>query len=204
MSTLATSHLGPPAVYTREPIFPLTVDQYHELIRSGKLTDEDPVELLEGILVFKMPKNAPHATSNSLVRQQIESLLPSGWHYRSQEPITLSDSEPEPDGAVVRGSMLAYSARHPGVEDIALVIEDADTSLQRDRELKQQIYARAGITQYWIANLNERQLEVHLEPVSAGPEPRYRQVSAYLCGSVVPLVIGGQPCGSISVSALFA
>ena len=71
-------------------------------IRSGKLTEEDPVELLEGILVFKMPKNAPYATANGLVRRQIEMRLPAGWHYRSQEPITLADGEPEPDGAVVR------------------------------------------------------------------------------------------------------
>jgi len=91
MTLAATEPLPPRAAYTDEPIFRLTVDQYHELIRSGKLTDDDPVELLEGILVFKMPKKTPHATATRMARRAIEPLLPQGWFYDSQEPMTLGD-----------------------------------------------------------------------------------------------------------------
>lgn len=81
----------------------LRVDQYHAMIQSGILSGDDPVELLEGWLIVKMPKNPAHRISTHLVRTAIESILPSGWYVDSQEPITLSDSEPEPDVMIVRG-----------------------------------------------------------------------------------------------------
>lgn len=149
MSVLPSDPLPPRAAFTSEPLFRLTVEQYHELIRSGKLAEDDPVELLEGLLVFRMPKNTPHTTATALARREVERLLPSGWHYRSQEPITLADGEPEPDGAVVRGRIEDYALSHPGPSDVALVIEVADSSLDRDRGLKLRSYARAGIGAYW-------------------------------------------------------
>ncbi|HLQ43910.1 MAG TPA: hypothetical protein VK137_04210, partial [Planctomycetaceae bacterium] len=63
------------------------------MIRAGILTDEDPVELLEGWLVRKMPKNIDHANANEAVREGLLALLPAGWSIRSQNPITLRDSE---------------------------------------------------------------------------------------------------------------
>lgn len=194
--------LPPHAVYSAEPLFPLSVDQYHALIRSGKLTEADPVELLEGILVFKTPKNAPHATANGLVRRQIETWLPPGWHYRSQEPITLSDGEPEPDGAVVRGRIEDYAQRHPGPRDVALVIEIADTSLDRDRGIKLRSYARAGIPKYWIVNLLERQIEMNADPEPYSAEPAYRRVDIVTPGSMLTLVINGTACGDFPATSL--
>src|SRR2546421_6492315 len=85
-----------------EPVFLLTVEQYHTMIEAGVLTDDDPVELLEGVLVFKMPKNPRHRLAVRLLLDAINGLLPPGWHTQSQEPVTLEDGEPEPDGAVVR------------------------------------------------------------------------------------------------------
>ncbi len=114
MSVISHNPLPPRAAFTNEPIFRLSVDQYHELIRSGKLTDEDPVELIEGILVYKMPKNTPHATSTRLCRRAIERLLPANWFYDSQEPLTLADGEPEPDGMIVRGKIEDYCAKPSG------------------------------------------------------------------------------------------
>jgi Uma2 family endonuclease len=191
-------------VYTSEPLFPLTVDQYHELIRSGKLTEADPVELLEGILVFKMPKNAPHATSNALARREIESKLPAGWHYRSQEPITLTDGEPEPDGAVVRGRIEDYASRHPGPAEVALLIEVADSSPDRDRGIKLRSYARAGVSEYWIVNLSERRVETYADPDSAGGFPSYRRALLFPAGSLVPLVIAGHRLGELAVAQMLA
>ena len=197
----ATFH-QPPA-YTDEPIFRLTVDQYHELIRRGKLSEEDPVELLEGILVFKTPKNVPHATCARLARRAVEPLLPQGWFYDSQDPITLEDSEPEPDGMVVRGRIEDYAAAHPGPADVALVIEVADTSLDRDRGIKLRAYARASIPVYWIVDLPGAALEVHSDPdPTAVPHPDYRSHSRLGPDQKVQLVIGGHRCGEILVSQL--
>jgi Uma2 family endonuclease len=170
-------------------IWRLSVEQYHAMVRAGILTDDDPVELLEGWLVFKMPKNPPHRATTRLVRAALEAVIPEGWYVDSQEPITLSDSEPEPDVVVVRGSTRDYLDRHPMAKDIALVVEVADTTLQRDRTLKQRTYARAGIPVYWIVNLSESQLEVYTQPSSSSDEPGYTTREIYQDTDSVPVAI---------------
>lgn len=85
-------------------LFRLSLDQYHEMIRAGVLGEDDPVELLGGVLVSKMSKNAPHRTATHLLRSTLEAGLDPGWYVDSQEPITVGDSEPEPDVVVVRGA----------------------------------------------------------------------------------------------------
>ena len=84
-------------VVPTDPIWRLSVEQYHQMIASGILTDDDPVELLEGLLVAKMPKNPRHRLSTQLTREAIARLLPIGWYVEDQEPLTILDSEPEPD-----------------------------------------------------------------------------------------------------------
>src|SRR5689334_15579640 len=74
-------------------VWPLSVVQYHKMIREGILTEDDPVELIEGVLVAKMPKNPPHSVATGTVREALEKLLPAGWHVRVQEPITTEVSE---------------------------------------------------------------------------------------------------------------
>ena len=203
MSIAPSQPLPPQAAYTDEPIFRLSVDQYHELIRSGKLTEEDPVELLEGILVYQMPKNTPHATATRLCRRVLEPLLPAGFFYDSQEPVTLSDGEPEPDGLLVRGRIEDYGQRHPGPADLALVIEVADTSLERDRGIKLRSYARAGIPSYWILDIEGRGLDVYSDPDPRSlPEPSYCSHQRLGPDETAMLIIDGHPCGEVRVSSL--
>ena len=180
-------------------IWRLSVDQYHAMIHTGILTDDDPVELLEGWLVAKMPKNPPHRAVTRLIRQVLERLVPAEWYVDSQEPITTDDSEPEPDVMVVRGETRHYLDRHPGPNDVGLVIEVADTTLQRDRGFKKRLYARAGIPVYWIVNLSDNQCEVYTEP--SGPEPQtdYRQRQDYGASDVIPVVLAGIEVGRIAV-----
>ena len=194
--------LSPRAAYTSEPVFRLTVDQYHELIRSGKLGEDDPVELLEGILVFKIAKNTRHTTATNLARREVEQRLPQGWHYIVQDPITLSDGEPEPDGAVVRGRIEDYAAAHPGPADVELVIEVADTSLARDRGMKLRSYARAGIAAYWIINLIERQVEAYTDPDRTSDEPGYRRREVFAAGAAVPFLVDGALVGEVPAAEL--
>lgn len=190
------------AAIPNDLILRLSIEQYHAMIQSGILTDDDSVELLEGWLIFKMPKNPPHRATTRLVRTALENILPPGWYVDSQEPITLSNSEPEPDIVVVRGDTRQYLDRHPGAEDIAMVIEVSDTTLQRDRTVKKRIYARAGIAIYWIVNLVEEQVEVYSQPIVEVEQPDYSQRLDFGRSAVIPIMIEGIEICAIAVNSL--
>ncbi|MEG4333746.1 Uma2 family endonuclease [Microcoleus sp. AT9_A2] len=190
------------AAIPNDLILRLSIEQYHAIIQAGILTDDDSVELLEGWLVFKMPKNPPHRVTTRLVRTALENILPPGWYVDSQEPITLSNSEPEPDIVVVRGDTRQYLDRHPGAEDIALIIEVSDTTLQRDRTVKKRIYARAGIAIYWIVNLVEGLVEVYSQPLVEVEQPDYSQRLDFGRSAVIPIIIEGREIGAIAVNSL--
>jgi hypothetical protein len=183
-------------------IWRLSVDQYHEMIRAGILTDDDPVELLEGWLVYKMPKNPPHRIATRLTRASLERIIVAGWYVESQEPITTEDSEPEPDVGVVRGDTRQYMDRHPGPQDLALVVEVSEATLQRDRGWKKRLYAQANIPVYWIVNLIDRQVEVYTDPTGPAEQPDYRQRQIYQATDAVPVVIDGREIGRIAVCEL--
>ncbi|MEP0792285.1 MULTISPECIES: Uma2 family endonuclease [Cyanophyceae] len=189
------------AAVPTEPVWRLSVEQYHQMIRLGILSDDDPVELLDGWLVYKMPKNPPHRATTKLTRNALEAVIPEGWYVDTQEPITLADSEPEPDVVVVRGNTRDYLDRHPGASDIALIIEVADSTLERDRTSKQRLYARAGIPIYWIINLPEKQVEVYTEPVVTS-ESIYQRRQDYQLSDEVPVAIAGQIVSRLSVLEL--
>ena len=144
-------------------IFRLTVDEYMRLVEAGVLHEDHPIELLEGWLVEKMPKNAPHDGTIDLVEGELLNILPAGWYPRVQNTVLTGDSAPEPDLAVVRGTRRDFLRRHPSADDVALIVEVADSSVARDRK-KGAIYARAGIPHYWIVNLEESVVEAYSEP----------------------------------------
>jgi Uma2 family endonuclease len=168
------------------------------MVHLGILSDDDPVELLEGWLVYKMPKNPPHRVTTKLTRNALEAIIPEDWYVDTQEPITLIDSEPEPDVVIVRGNTRDYLDRHPGAQDIALIVEVSDTTLERDRTSKKRLYARAGIPIYWIINLPEQQIEVYTEPVTLG-EATYQRRQDYQLSDKVPVSIAGQTLTLLSI-----
>lgn len=184
-------------------IWRLSLDQYHAMIQTGILTDDDPIELLEGWLVSKMPKNPLHSVVTRLLRQSLENLVCNDWYVDSQEPITTADSEPEPDVVVVRGQTQHYLDRHPGPDEVSLVIEVADSTLQRDRTTKKRLYARARIPVYWIINLAEQQCEVYRDPTGPTDQPDYRQRRDYGLLDTIPVVIQDVEIGHLDVRDLF-
>jgi len=178
-----------------------SVDEYRRMGECGILTIEDRVELLEGWVVPKMMHNPAHDGTVAIVNEAILKHLPTGWHVRIQSAIATSDSQPEPDLAITRGRGRDFLERHPGPDDIALVIEVADTSLDRDRD-KRRLYARAGIREYWIVNLLERRIEVYSDPTGDDPEPAFRQRKDYDPASDVPLVIDPASVAQLAVRSL--
>jgi Uma2 family endonuclease len=185
-----------------EPVWRLTVSQYHDMIQHGILTEDDPVELLEGWLIQKMSKNPPHRVSTRRARERLSRALPAGWYVDAQEPITTLDSEPEPDVIVVRGDSDDYADRHPSPGDVALVVEVADASLHRDRTIKKRAYARAGIALYWIVNLIDRRVEVYSGPSGPSDQPDYRQRSEHGEGDTLVLLLDGRSASEVPVRDL--
>ena len=118
--------------------------------------------------------------------------MPAGWDIRIQSAITLDDSEPEPDVAVVLGDDSTFRRRHPIPADIGLVIEVSESSLAQDRTEKYAIYARANIANYWIVNLVDAQVEVFSQPRATVQRPSYRKHSEYRKDDSVPLVLVGR------------
>lgn len=186
-----------------EPIFRLSVEQYHDMIRQGILTDDDPVELLEGWLVYKMSKYPKHSSVTRRLRNALEHRVPTGWLVDSQEPITLSDSEPEPDAFVAQGDDNTYLERHPGAQDLALVVEVADSTVLRDRGIKKRLYARAGIAVYWIVNIPERVVEVYTQPAPAAVPPDYQQCATFAADALIPIRVGDQELMPIPAASLW-
>ena len=186
------------------PDRPISVEEYHARIADGTLVEGSPYELLEGWVTEFMPRGPKHDAVVVNCNRRIDRMLPAGWHVRGQTAITTDDSEPEPDGAVVPGEPLAYVGRHPDPADAALVVEVADSSLRRDRQVKHRLYARAGVAVYWIVNLPDRRVEVHTDPVPEAPgrEARYASRRDYLPGESVPLVINGTRVAEIPVAEL--
>jgi hypothetical protein len=183
------------------PTYRFSVKQYHRMIEAGILTGDDRVELLEGWIVQKMPHNPPHDSCITRINRRLICILSDDWLLRVQSAITLKDSEPEPDLAIVPGPEEIYFTRHPVVPDIATLIEVADSALEDDRSIKGRLYARARIGIYWIVNLVDRQIEVYTHP-KAGKSPAYRQRQDYAIEQAVPLIIDGREIARISVSEL--
>jgi Uma2 family endonuclease len=188
------------AAIPKNLIWRLGVDQYHAMIEAGILTADDAVELLEGLLVAKMPKKPAHRAATKLLRTILEQMVRAGWYVDSQEPITLGDSEPEPDVMVVRGETRQYLDRHPGPDDLGLVVEVSDSTLQRDQDVKQRAYARAGIANYWIVNLVTSQVEVYSRPGVVEGEPGYLEQCCFEAGSAIELTVDGESWGLVAVS----
>ena len=179
----------------------MSVSRYHELTQAGAFTEHDSVELLDGVVTEKMSKNPPHRLATRRCDLLLSQILPVGWHVQNQEPITLQNSEPEPDIAVIRGQLSDYAIRHPGLNEIALVVEVADTTLVTDR-FKAQLYAQADIPIYWLVNLQERCIEVLEAPQVDNGIRRYTKSHSYLSVEELPVVIDGNLLARLRVADL--
>jgi Uma2 family endonuclease len=192
--------LGQPPEVPRLPVHRFTVAEYHEMIAAGILDEDDNVELLHGWIVPKMSRNPPHDAVLGITLEALRARLPAAWRIRVQSAITTADSEPEPDLAVVRAPLSRYFAAHPTARDIGLVIEVADSSLERDRHEKGPIYAAAGIAHYWILNVVNQSVEIYSDPSASG----YQTHADFTLGHDLSLVLDGQQAATIPVHDLFA
>lgn len=156
-----------------------TVKQYHQMAQSGILKEDDRVELLRGEIVEMSPIGRRHAACvnrlNALFNKRLTDLV----IVAVQNPVELDDnSEPQPDIALLRLRDDFYEAGHPQVEDVLLLVEVADTTIEFDREVKIPLYAEAGISEVWVVDINGQYLEVYLQPSLKG----YQIIQKYYRG----------------------
>ena len=185
---------------------PITVEQYQRMIEEGIVPEDATVELLHGALVRKdrsivgedpMGHSPLHVLVVSLLEALARKIDSERWHMKTQLPVACPpDGAPEPDASIIRGRIRDYATRLPGPGDVTCVIEAAHSSLDRDREDKAPIYARAGIPQYVIINLQDMTVEVHSEPDRE--REAYQSHAVFSKGQSIELLL---PEGTFGVDA---
>ena len=169
--------------------------EYERAVEAGVFEADARLELIDGGLHATTPEGSLHATGIDVIADCLRQVFGAGFHVRMQHPLAAGDySEPEPDVAVVRGAMRDYWHAHP--TSAVLVVEVSNESLQQDRTIKQRLYARCRIAEYWILALPDACLEVYRDPAEDG----YRRVTRHVAGeNVAPLA---RPNAEIAVGDL--
>ena len=163
-------------------LYKWSVEDYHQMIETG-LLEGKPVELLEGEIINMSPEGIPHSYTNHSVTEYLRKLLSKLAVVREAHPITLDNSEPEPDIAVVRLPETIYAQHHPYAQDIYWLIEIANKSLDKDLYEKNSTYARNSIPEYWVIDLVNKKLWVMTNP----QDNNYRDIKEITTGVIKPV-----------------
>lgn len=165
-----------------------TVEEYHRMAQAGILSEDDRVELVEGEIVEMVPIGSRHAACVGRLTA-LFSAVQTGGIVWVQNPIRLGEhSEPQPDLTLLRPRGDFYASGHPGPQDVLLVVEVAETSADADREVKVPLYARAGIAEVWLVDLEQDVVDVFRDPSQEG----YRTISQHRRGdSLAPAALPG-------------
>ncbi|HAC63107.1 MAG TPA: hypothetical protein DCF68_06090 [Cyanothece sp. UBA12306] len=164
-------------------IYKWSIDEWHELVESGVLEGK-PVEFLEGDIIEMSPEGIEHSYTNQSVSDYLRDLLKGQAQIREAHPITLDNSEPEPDIAIVRLPETIYRNHHPYPQDIYWLIEVSNKTLKKDLEQKIITYGRNGIPEYWVIDLKNKKLIVHTQLQSGC----YSQITESKSGTIRPQV----------------
>lgn len=152
-----------------------TLEEYHRIGKTGILLPDDRVELINGEVLELAPIGRRHAACVDRLNQLFHERLRGRAIVRVQSPIALGPrSEPQPDVTLLRPRDDFYASHHPEVDDILLVIEVSESSLEYDREVKLPQYASAGVREVWLVDLAIGQVHVFRDPIGG----QYRRVEA--------------------------
>ena len=164
------------------PVRRFTVAEYYAMAEAGILTEDDRVELIDGVIVEMSPVGSRHVGCVNLYTRWLSQLVGDRAILQVQGSIHLDDdTEPQPDLALLRDRPDFYSSSHAEPSDALLLIEVADSSVGYDRHEKLPRYARAGVPEVWITVLPERIIEAYTEPVAG----RYTRNRIYVPGDTI-------------------
>ncbi len=159
-----------------------SVGQYHQMIESGILTDQDRIELIQGELIEMSPIGRQHAACVDRVTELLIRKLGQRAIVRVQNPIQLSDtSEPQPDFAILQRRSDFYAEGHPQPNDIFALVEVSDSTVEFDRTVKVPLYAQNYITEVWILDLSTTTVAIYQEPALN----EYQQLQTFHSGQML-------------------
>lgn len=183
-----------PAVLQRHR---LTVDEYHRMAEAGVLAPDARVELIEGEVVDMAPIGSRHGSAVKRLNQLFSAVVAQRAIVAVQDPLQLGDlSEPEPDLMLLVPRDDFYAERHPTAADVLLLVEVSDTTARYDRQIKVPLYARHGVAEVWVVDLDARLLRVHRKPARG----EYAQITTYAePGLLAPLAL---PEAAVDLSRL--
>lgn len=174
-----------------------TVAEYHRMAEVGLLTEDSRVELIDGEIIEMAPIGSEHAGHHNHLVGLLAYRLHGKAVVAGQNPLVLGGyEEPQPDIAVLRWRDDYYRGAHPHAEDVLLIIEIADTTLRYDRDVKVPLYARNGIPEVWLLDVQNRQLETYREPING----IYQQRDCRRTGQIAPILY---PDAQIDLTELF-
>ena len=162
-----------------------TVDEYHQMACAAVFSEDDRVELIDGEIIEMSPIGRRHAACVDRLTRLFVTCLGKSAIVRVQNPVALSQhSEPQPDVTLLRPRDDFYASAHPSPNDVLLIVEVGETSVEFDREVKVPRYAEAGIPEVWLVDLSHGTIDVHRVPSTRG----YEQVQTASSGeSLTPL-----------------
>jgi Uma2 family endonuclease len=174
------------------------VTEYHRMAEAGILGEDSRVELIRGQIVAMAPVGAPHLAMVNRLTRLLRGVVGGRGILSVRNPVQLDDgSEPEPDLAVLTPRADDYEMEIPRAQDVLLIIEVADSSLQEDRERKMPLYAESGVPECWLVNLIDRLVEVHRQPADG----LYTQITPVRPGGILDIV--ALPGASLLAEDLF-
>jgi Uma2 family endonuclease len=171
--------------------YQLTVTHFHKMIELGIFNEDERLELLEGELIAMAPIGPFHAGKTKRFIRLLSQAIGNRAILDVQGPIVLGNhSEPQPDIVLLRPRDDFYEVAHPQSEDVLLLIEIADSSLNYDRNIKIPLYARYGIPEVWLIDLPKQHIEIYLKPSDDGYQHLWRpNNSEHISLSLLPQVI---------------
>lgn len=163
---------------TRARVGKISVKGYHSLYEQGYIDEKN--ELIRGVIIQKMPKSPQHVFAVTYILEALREIFGPDFFLRSENPLTLKDSEPEPDIAVVEGRDIDFAAKHPSTARLVVEVSKTTYDLDFDKGL---LYAEANIEAYWLVNLDKGETEVFSNPQNG----RYTKHQIFTKGSSISL-----------------
>lgn len=202
MATVATPELTTTPPLEGSAAAEITSAEFFAMIDAG-VFEGRPVFLWNGRIYERMAKTVAHATTFVAILETLGPRLPAGWLRWPENPLRITDRHaPLPDVLIVRGPLTRYrdAGRHPGPEDVGLLIEIAVTSLAEDLGRRAATWALGGVACYWVADVLGRRIVAHHAPRIDEGHARYERIIEYRPGELIPLVLDGREVAYIPVA----
>ncbi|CEP68890.1 Nuclease, putative, TT1808 [Moorella glycerini] len=162
-----------------------TVEEFYQMARAGILGENDRVELIDGEIIEMVPIGTRHAACVRRMDRIFSTKIGNNALVDTQNPLRLDqNSEPQPDLMLLKPRDDYYASFHPRPEDVLLLVEVADTSVAYDREVKVNLYAKGGVNEVWLVNLQVQQVTAYRLPSPSG----YREIKEYGRGDHISLL----------------